>query len=488
MSRIRPWQSKINVSSYLIPIIISIFVLILIIRAFFWWTSDDRKVDNSSFLNISSNEENSELYIYMSWDSSKLLDWDSKMYSTDNKLEVRKWEAKLTTSSDSTKLYANKLAEIRYNWLKQNKEDISLLNWELWIENDKTPLNISTRNFSVSSLWWTVFSLSQNLMADSLYVLKWEIDVTFSSSKVASPVKIWVWQKIEILNVDLTDENFKVEDKIVPIDDFFKEEDFFIKHNWNSFLNSTSLSSSWSTNDSSWSISAKSSKVILITYPEDETTLDTNTINIEWSIVSDNVVKISVNDKIASIDTEAKTFVLKDFLLSDSVNNLVYKAYDKDDNIISKWVLTVYSTSKEKSKDEKQKPTVTTYPLSSKDFRIVEPAENPYKTTENLVKIAWQLNKWSVKFITINDFRLTKFSAYSSSWYYFANKDYWTMNDWINLYTIKYYWKEDELLYTSLFTIVKEAAIKDENTDTITTPTDKEDTTSPTQSWSNTNS
>jgi hypothetical protein len=88
----------------------------------------------------------------------------------------------------------------------------------------------------------------------------------------------------------------------------------------------------------------------------------------------------------------------------------------------------------------------------------VAPNDNPYKTTENIVKIAWAVNKWAVKFITINDFRLTKFPQWSSTWYYFANKDYGTMNDGINLYTIKYYWKEDELLYTSLFTIVKEPA------------------------------
>jgi hypothetical protein len=50
--------------------------------------------------------------------------------------------------------------------------------------------------------------------------------------------------------------------------------------------------------------------------------------------------------------------------------------------------LTVYTTSKEKAKEELEKPTVTTYPLSSKDFRIVAPNDNPYKTTENIVKIA----------------------------------------------------------------------------------------------------
>lgn len=66
------------------------------------------------------------------------------------------------------------------------------------------------------------------------------------------------------------------------------------------------------------------------------------------------------------------------------------------------------------------------------------------------------MNKGVVKYITINDFRLSKFPQFGTSWYYFANKDYGTMNDGINLYTIKYYGENDELLFTNLFTIVKE--------------------------------
>ncbi len=66
------------------------------------------------------------------------------------------------------------------------------------------------------------------------------------------------------------------------------------------------------------------------------------------------------------------------------------------------------------------------------------------------------MNKGVVKYITVNDFRLSKFPQLGTAWSYFANKDYGTMNDGINLYTIKYYGQNDELLFTNLFTIVKE--------------------------------
>jgi hypothetical protein len=36
---------------------------------------------------------------------------------------------------------------------------------------------------------------------------------------------------------------------------------------------------------------------------------------------------------------------------------------------------------------------VTTYPISDKDFRIIAPTENPYKTTDNVVRIEGRVNK-----------------------------------------------------------------------------------------------
>lgn len=88
------------------------------------------------------------------------------------------------------------------------------------------------------------------------------------------------------------------------------------------------------------------------------------------------------------------------------------------------------------------------------DFQITAPSTNPYKTTESVIKITGNVPSWVVTYITINDFRLTKFVPQSSTWYYFANKDFWTLNTGINLYTIKYYGSSGELLKSDLVTIV----------------------------------
>ncbi|EKE28619.1 MAG: hypothetical protein ACD_3C00037G0010 [uncultured bacterium (gcode 4)] len=471
MTRLRTNEKQSNLSGMFLPLLIALIVIVLIIKAFFWGSSaDTNKHLNEWYVTVTPNQEKSEIYIYMSWDSSKQIDWSTKMYPTDAKMEVKSWEAKVTIDNSNLKLFVNKLWELKYDWKNSQWENFTVNNWDIWIETDSMPSKYITRNFSVESNWIWVFSFSQNLMASSIYVLKWEVNVTPTSDKSdVVATKIWVWQKLTILNTDLTWENFKIEDKIEPIDDIFKESDFFTKHNWLNYLNANVTLPDWTwTGSSAWTGSSvvKGWKNIIITYPEDEATVEWNTVNIEGKISSTNVEKVTLNDKEASLNKEDKTFVAKDFTLDETINNIVYKAYDKDSNMITKWVLTIYTTSKNKAKADQEKPTVTTYPLSSKDFQIFLPTENPYKTTDNLVKIAWSINKWAVKFITINDFRLTKFPQYSTNWYYFANKDYGTMNDWINLYTIKYYWKEDELLYTSLFTIVKEPSWSDSDSNT----------------------
>jgi hypothetical protein len=131
---------------------------------------------------------------------------------------------------------------------------------------------------------------------------------------------------------------------------------------------------------------------VVITSPEDEASLEGATVDIEGKITNPTVTKVTVDDKEAKIDSEAKSFAFKAFPLQSNVNNLVYKAFDKDGNLLAKGVLTVYSSAKQ-GQPSQTKPTVTTYPISDKDFQIVAPLDNPHKTTENVVRIEGRLPK-----------------------------------------------------------------------------------------------
>ena len=165
--------------------------------------------------------------------------------------------------------------------------------------------------------------------------------------------------------------------------------------------------------------------------------MNTLSFDIEGNILDPLVTRVTINDRDAAVSPVDKTFVYKDFTVSADVTNIVYKAFDAQKNILEKSAITVYVDRSKISQNTK--PSVTTYPISDANFRIMAPSENPYKTTEDVVQIQGTVPADLVKTISVNGFQLTKFKPYSTTWYYFANKDYKTMNDGINEYTIQYF-------------------------------------------------
>ena len=89
--------------------------------------------------------------------------------------------------------------------------------------------------------------------------------------------------------------------------------------------------------------------------------------------------------------------------------------------------------------------------------KIISPVTNPFVMTDRAIKVQGTVPKDTVSYIMVNDYRLQKYLANSANWYYFANMDSGTLQDGINLYTIKFYGNNNELLYTQLFTIIKES-------------------------------
>ena len=57
----------------------------------------------------------------------------------------------------------------------------------------------------------------------------------------------------------------------------------------------------------------------------------------------------------------------------------------------------------------------------------------------------------------VNDYRLQKYIPNGTTWYYFANMANNTMEEGINMYTIKFYNKSKELIYNQVFTLIKES-------------------------------
>ncbi len=454
--------------SLAVPVAVAVIILVVIVRALFSGSSTEtaNRAGNDS-VTVVPKSENSEVYIYMSGDSKKQIQGEEKMFPTDNHLEVKSGDAELVIDGSPSKVYADRLTEVAYRGKgADGTHSFDLQSAYLWVEAGADDLSFKLKSFTVKPKSGSVVALSQNAVGSNVYVLKGSADVSSESSSAS----VGVNQMLTVLTSEA--KTLKLPDSIKPIDSFFRTETVYVKHDGDKFLLVSGVPGEGSGSTLSGATlsmnSPSSSKVIVVTSPEDEASLDTATVDIEGKITNSTVAKVTFNDKEAKIDTAASAFSFKGFPLPENANNIVYKAFDKDGGLIFKNVLTVYSSTKKTQAQETNKPTVTTFPISDKDFRIVAPTENPYKTTENVVRMEGRLPKGVVKYITINGFRLSKFTQLGTYWYYFANKDYGTMNDGINTYEIKYYGENDDVVKTSQFIIVKET---EKPADTAVAPT-----------------
>ena len=103
-----------------------------------------------------------------------------------------------------------------------------------------------------------------------------------------------------------------------------------------------------------------------------------------------------------------------------------------------------------------KKPDVVSFPVSSKDFVILAPTDNPHKTTEESVKIRGSFAPNLVKYIRVNSYQLQQFKAFGTSWTYNASILNGNMEEGVNEYLITYYGADDKLLTSSKLYIVKE--------------------------------
>lgn len=445
----RWWRSiKKTFRDYLVPIIIVFLFLMFFINYILFWGDNninEKQNFDVSWINISIADpiNTSWEIILQNWNKVELKD-NTTIYKWE-KIKISKWDVKLSLEW-VWDFVLNRLWELNYNvdW------SFSLISSDLWV-NLKTNFVIDMRFMKVSWGEGSIFSISQNEIASSAYVVSWILEVTSNSWQKTVLQK---WEKIVLMRNMSNDTNIDLSSLKEQIDDYTKNDDFFIKNKWNYFLTSSSpnineISSSWS------DISNCSFNYIEFTSIRDEQEVLNDTIDIEWVINSELVKKIDINWYIASISWT--NFVLKDYKITNKVENIVYRLYDDKSNLITKWFITLYYSKWLGIYNQTSNlAQVLNYEmLNSEEYKIISPTENPFITTESLVQIEWIVPYWKVEKILVNWFRLQKFIPYSSKWNYFANAEYQNLKPWVNIYNIKYIWPEDKLMYENNFVIIK---------------------------------
>lgn len=448
---------KKTIKDYLIPIIWIFIVLLILFSVFSWDDTDNSKLETNtevtaSDLIVKLDDALSEAYIMNEKEEKQPISSSSKL-SPLGKLVVKEWSATIENSTLGT-MKLNKMWELESDkkWvLKLNSSD-------LWIEAKKS-FSIDTMYSKIKISAWSVISISQNEALSTVYVISWSAEV---SNLVWKKTLLWNLQKLTISNQDASNDEVDLTLSKDNIDEFFKSSEWYTKNNWDSFLSWSLLSSSGATGSTmSWNLL---DSTLTLTDLRDEMVLSSSKLSISWQYSNDFVSYITLDWVKAKIDTENKTFSFGTYTLTKKENDLVFKIYDTDWDVMSKVVYTFYynwaiiqdESNTQVNDTPKVVETSRNYPIDGSKFVFTAPWTSPYTTSETFVTIRWQTPAWVSK-VVVNWHQLSSFNW--STWRYHANADSDNFKDGTNVYEVKYYWDNGKLVYTNSYVIIKKQKI-----------------------------
>lgn len=452
-NRTRKSNLLITLKDYSIPLVWLGLILILIF-SFFWWWDDTNPQDNENrvWIDITYNGADSEVDIEYSWWDKVKADSETKLYKWE-KIIVTEWSVSLDFTSNWT-FTLNKYWELKYN----DEGSFNLDAWDLWW-NIKDNSIIKMKYANLDILGWTVLSLTQNEVESNVYVLKWVVEI---SNIWWQSTVLWNWDKISITRNDAASEDVDLSLLKEEIDESFKTDDWFIKNNWEFYLtenvNDNDFTSTWETIDLNNNLS-KNGLISLDDY-RDEMTVDKSSINISWKYYDISIAKITVNWQLANLDTKDSTFLISSVWLDKKTNDLVIKVYDDANDILWKYVYTIYYNWWIDTTSNNNTTTwwfkVINYKADAADFKFTQPSTTwNFTTYDSFVTIRWSVSSKDISYITVNDYRLSSFNW--NTWRYHASTDNNNLIDWTNIYQVKYYSEWGELIYSNTFTIIKKS-------------------------------
>ena len=445
MTRNRHSDYSKNITDYIIPIVGVVLVLIIIYNFAFGGKSQkeiyNENVQTENGIDVSLDSETTEAYIVYPWDYKKKIDGTTDINIWE-KIYVKQWAVKLRLKDSKWILHLNERWELKFN----GHNDFSLYSSDLWVDSN-VPLKLQLKFLTINTTDKSVVSVTQNDVASTVYVLDGVVTAKNLALKEAS---IWKSQKLTLLRNEATKEDIDLAGKKELITDYIKTDDWFIKNKGLDYLNGEN---SWtgSTDDEESTTVSSNWGLIEITSHDDEWEVTENSIKIEWRVLSEMVAKIIVNGVSGDIDFEKQTFEVSGVSVPDTENDVVYKVYDDGQELLEKWVLTLYYERGITNNGL----DVENIPLSASPlYKFISPKDNPYTTSKEVIMIEWSVPSRTIAKITVNGFILRKFPAYGSYWKYFANKKYWNLKEWLNIYKVEYFWAKGESIYTNAFTII----------------------------------
>lgn len=377
----------------------------------------------------------------------------TKLFTTDSFALIEQGGA--TAKINSSSLDIDEKTQFSYSGSSQNNENISLTKGRIWITAEGNTILAELKRLNAKIPSGNIAMIEQTNSAFSVvYAIRGDIDIITSIGQYT----LKPGQGIKISDSNLNNIQTKLSDLVDEIDASVLNNQVFARNNGEEILKqATTTQTETKTEDKNENASTTENptKYIAFTQPIDGSTVKTNSMNIMGTLLNTEVTRVTINDVDSAVSPVNQTFVLQDFKLTNEINNIVYKVYDVNNTRLEMGVLVVYGPKNGTSTQTTIIPQ--NYPVSDKDFPITSPNKNPYATTDNYVRVQGKVPKGTVKYITVNDYRLTKFVPNSDTWYYHANASIGTLRDGMNLYYIKFFDNNDKLIHTQPLTIIKDS-------------------------------
>jgi hypothetical protein len=169
--------------------------------------------------------------------------------------------------------------------------------------------------------------------------------------------------------------DFDITSERVAIDTFFQNSDWFLENDGHLIqiqLDETTLNDEDDIGSETTS-SANTSNFIRFDRLRDEMSVDSGSINVSGTLLSDTIGAISIQNTPVDLNVSAKSFNLDSIALPQAMNDIVVKIYDRERNILTKEVYTVYTSSPSR---ETTNTSAITSPSSTINTQTASSAQN----------------------------------------------------------------------------------------------------------------
>jgi hypothetical protein len=438
--------------------VIALLFIILIWRFVSGWSAPDLA---TAPVSLRMTDETSSALLIQESQKEKTIQVNTPLASGDL-VEIKGGTAKMAfLNNDRNSLSLNTGTKIRYlGQGTDGKTQFRLENKDLWVQADTGDFSVDLLGVVVMPSSGSVLNIAKNELFTTITVLQGTINISVEDRtiEVASGQQV-NYSTLRTVTFD------DLSSRITPINPET------LTSPWMSLNGASSYTATIDTTPTTTTMAtAVGTGFIAFESPIDESTVETTSVTVSGKILNPSVSRVVVSNLPATIDPVKQTFILKNLPLTNNENNIVYRTYDTAGKLLGKGFVTVYTTKV--SPASAAAPVSNTAPTTAPSngraqvntykpdnrFRVIAPAADYYETTEKKVRIEGSVWANNVASVTINDFKLSSFNG--SSWYYFANQEFWNMQEGTNTYTIRYFDASGTEVYKQLFVIKKNPSVQ----------------------------